>query len=501
MQNTTNTTQWSTIVSACVLLSLVACRDNPANPPAATTTLEIVADTFKTFAGGQIQLTAMATLSGGETRDVSREGSWSVSPGLAGAITQTGLFQAFSNKTGRETVQFAFQSQTATVEIDVEQGATRFTTRPAFVHVQAGDGVQFEGLATFVVPGSPTRLEFVTDEVSWALMPNNVVAEMTVPGLLQTFPGVAAPETVTVQATFTGLTITSTAIVQPVYDSPFEMERIPAGSFLMGDANGRDDEQPEHEVFLDAYDIGKFEITNAEYIRFLNLAFRRGDIVVDNGQIFPLTGPYLPFFYMSFSGIPGAPEFIKFEEGGFDVVMASDIGSFPVTRITWFGAAAFCDFFGLRLPTEAEWERASRADQRLEFGTADGTLTHDLANYDGVGGKDIFTDLAPVGTFAPNPFGLFDLAGNVAEHVFDEYAADFYSRSPSSNPIGPGSARPVGRFDLVTVVRGGGSLSSASFCRSAVRVAYNNFSPANPAPAAELAFARFGFRVARSVQE
>lgn len=478
---------------------LLSCRDNLTEPTQTATDVRIDAETFTTIAGGVIQLAALATINDAEQREVTADGTWSISPGLAGSIDATGLFQSFQGATGIETVRFEFQQQSATVQIEVTQGASRFTILPASVRAQAGETVAFRAIANTITSGSPTTIEFVTSETTWQVEQENMVSEMTSAGLLQTFTGVAAPESVRVVAEFSGLRATSYVVVQPECQPRFELVRMPAGSFVMGDDNGEDDEQPEHEVMLDAYDIGKFEISNREYVFYLNRALARGDILVDEGPglVLPRNGPYLPLFYMTLSdGVP----FITFDGSAFEIPVGSGFQGLPVTRITWFGAAAFCDFYGLRLPTEAEWERAARADRALEFGTADGTLTHELANYVGTGGRDTYADLAPVGSFPANPLGLFDMAGNVAEHVFNEYAADFYAHSPLHNPIGPGEAMPVARFDFITVLRGGSARSSAVECRAANRTAHNNFSAGSANPYADLASARYGFRVARSVQ-
>ena len=190
-----------------------------------------------------------------------------------------------------------------------------------------------------------------------------------------------------------------------------EMVLIPAGEFQMGSNDGLDDEKPVHTVYLDAFYMDKYEVTNALYGKFMDA-----------------TGHKAPGFW-NFSDY-NAPDH-------------------PVVGVTWDEARLYCEWAGKRLPTEAEWEKAARgglAGKRFPWGD---NITRDDANYGDTGGvisflvskfkrhKDKWHSTAPVGSFAPNGYGLYDMAGNAWEWCADWYDESYYTNSPKSNPTGP----------------------------------------------------------------
>ena len=176
-----------------------------------------------------------------------------------------------------------------------------------------------------------------------------------------------------------------------------QMALIPAGEFQTGDGAA------VHKVHLDAFYIDKYEVTNAQYKKFMDATGRRAPA---------------QWNYSSFN----AP-------------------NQPVVGVNWHDAKAYCEWAGKRLPTEAEWEKAARGGLIGKKYPRGNTITHDDANYYGTGSKDRWSYTAPVGSFAPNGYGLYDMAGNVWEWCADWYDAKYYSRSPAQNPEGPDSGK------------------------------------------------------------
>jgi len=231
------------------------------------------------------------------------------------------------------------------------------------------------------------------------------------------------------------------------------MVAIPAGCFQMGSISGvgEDDEHPQHRVCVSAFSIDAMPISNSLYRR--------------SGR----TAHYGDGSCYSFSGG-------KWEKG---TVSSSFQGEDqPVVCVDWTEASSYCQEQGKRLPTEAEYEYANRAgtstkwfwgndaDQGCNYANgADQTILSSGGHWspprfecqDGYG--DV---TSPVGHFKPNPWGLYDMTGNVWEWVSDWYGANYYGQSPSQDPRGPGSGSS-------RVSRGGSWGSVPAFLRSARR--------------------------------
>jgi len=195
---------------------------------------------------------------------------------------------------------------------------------------------------------------------------------------------------------------------------------IPAGEFEMGDHfnEGGSNEKPVHTVYLNAFYIDKYEVTSAQYAKFLNAV---GKHKGDNGNI-----------WLDIGGSSALIELV-----GGEYRPKSGYENHPVIEVSWYGATAYAEWAGKRLPTEAEWEKAARGGlvgKRYPWGDE---ISHDDANYWGTGGRDKWTYTSPVGSFPPNSYGLYDMAGNVWEWCADWYDSGYYSKSPRRNPKGP----------------------------------------------------------------
>lgn len=239
---------------------------------------------------------------------------------------------------------------------------------------------------------------------------------------------------------------------------------IPAATFEMGCPTGGPAEQPVHEVSLSAFWVDENPVTNAAFARFVEATGYRTEAEV--------TGEAWGSRNGEFAMIPGLCWFSY---------VTKDRADHPVVLISWNDAQAYCQWAGLRLLTEAEWERCAR-------GGADG--------YDFPWGNDEpdgsqsnfarppadFPPTNPVGLFGVNPLGLADLVGNVWQWCSDYYGECYYSGSPLEDPQGPatGSVR----------VRRGGSWNVIQ----GFRLRCSNRGAAKPSTAAP----NMGFRCART---
>ncbi len=219
--------------------------------------------------------------------------------------------------------------------------------------------------------------------------------------------------------------------------------RIAAGWFMMGSVAGPENERPAHRIRVDAFEIGRCQVTNAEYEAFV--------------------------------AATGHPEPPHWHDPGFDDPAQ------PVVAVSWFDAVAYCDWQSLargeriRLPSEAEWEYAARGgiEQALyPWGDEPPQSRPDYATRWLHGPERVAQQPA-------NAFGLFDISENVHEWCGDWYNADSYARSPERNPRGPetGTRRAS---------RGGSWRHQVKISRCAAR---SSLPP-------EMRYADYGFRVA-----
>ena len=226
-----------------------------------------------------------------------------------------------------------------------------------------------------------------------------------------------------------------------------EMVYIPAGSFEMG-SNETTDEQPIHDVYLDAYWIDQTEVTNAMFSEFTAATGYQTDA--------DLSGKSRVYIYgEGWQLVEGASW--QFPRGPSSNI--SGLGDRPVAHISWNDALAYCVWAGRQLPTEAQWEKAARGKDGRIYPWGNQELAGNLLNFADkrldtdwvdVDVDDGYTASAPVGSYpdGASPYGVLDMAGNVWEWVVDYYAADYYNNSPESNPQGPTSG-------FLHVIRGG----------------------------------------------
>jgi len=242
-----------------------------------------------------------------------------------------------------------------------------------------------------------------------------------------------------------------------------EMVLIPSGSFYMG-SSGTDyplDEQPKHKVYLDAYYIDRYEISNANFVKFLNsikpdegINKTRWQWVVIRNDL--ETDQRTEWFPTEIIYINGHYEVLK----GFE--------NYPVISVSWFAADAYCKWAGERLPTEAEWERAARGGLKgrdFPWGNQLPTLDSGIAFNKRWVDNSLPAPTVPVNTYPYNKFGIYGMAGNAAEWILDWYSPVYYQSSPRKNPMGPSSGTRK-------VVRGGSWASPMMGIRVAVRYSY-----------------------------
>ncbi len=246
-----------------------------------------------------------------------------------------------------------------------------------------------------------------------------------------------------------------------------EMVLVPAGEFIMGSNKKADrlayrSELPQRSVYLDAFQIGKFEVTALEYLKFV-LATDRS--------------PQLDW---------------RYDGGNFQESMAHH----PIMHVTWYEADAYCKWAGQRLPTEAEWEKAARGTEGWLYPWGNEHAGPSRANFGrtGLSGpvRDrperllLYPPIISVDKYenAVSPFGLYQTIGNVAEWVADWYDRNYYKTAPNQNPRGPETGTQKS-------FRGGGWMDSTT----TVRVAMRNGADPNTR------INWLGFRCAKSVTE
>jgi formylglycine-generating enzyme required for sulfatase activity len=288
----------------------------------------------------------------------------------------------------------------------------------------------------------------------------------------------------------------------PAANAPPGMLWIPGGEFTMGTDSelGWADEKPPHRVRVDGFWIDTTEVTNAQFRGFVEATGYvttaekapvleeimkqlppgtkppAKESLVPGSMVFtpPKGAVNLKDFSQWWAWTPGADW--RHPEGP-----SSNIGgreNHPVVHVSWDDATAYAKWAGKRLPTEAEWEFAARGglDRKVyTWGDEAPSERRHLANiWQGEfphhnTAADGYPRTAPVGSFSPNGYGLFDMAGNVWEWCSDWYDREAYShriaRPVTVNPTGPLQTRdPQHPYEPRRVQRGGSFLCHASYC-------------------------------------
>lgn len=273
----------------------------------------------------------------------------------------------------------------------------------------------------------------------------------------------------------------------PPEPAPEGMVWIPGGQFWMGEPT-QEDCLPVHPVYVDGFWMDKTEVTNAQFAKFVaetgykTVAERQPDPKDFPGLRPEDLKPFSLVFRMTdgpvdlrdhsqwWVPVPGADW--KHPEGPDSSIDGKD--NHPVVQVCWFDAAEYAKWAGKRLPTEAEWEFAARggldrkrycwgdepfSDAKPQCNNWQGQFPYQNRQADGHAGT------APAGSYAPNGFGLCDMAGNVWEWCADWYQPGYYKGSPRRNPQGPErSYDPQEPMFHKRVQRGGSCLCCDQFC-------------------------------------
>ncbi|MGW6201314.1 formylglycine-generating enzyme family protein [Kribbella sp. NPDC055110] len=278
-------------------------------------------------------------------------------------------------------------------------------------------------------------------------------------------------------------------------DHGIEQVVLGGGSFAMGNSNGdenaADGETPVHEVEVAPFSIDATSVTNADFARFADATGYRTEAE---------TFGYSAVFHLALAAEPdevmgpasGTPWWVgvrraDWRHPGGSRSDLNGLDNHPVVHVSWNDTVAYCKWSGRRLPTEAEWEYAARGGlERARYPWGD-ELTDEWRCNIWQGDfprtnteEDGYLTTAPVRTFQPNGFGLWQMVGNVWEWCADWFGPRYYKFSPAENPLGPslGAAR---------VIRGGSYLCHDSYCNR-----YRNAARSSNTP--ESSMGNAGFR-------
>lgn len=201
-----------------------------------------------------------------------------------------------------------------------------------------------------------------------------------------------------------------------------EMMIIPGGDFTRGSTDGNRDEMPRHKISLSSFAIDVHPVSNEQFVRFLEAM--GGEKDTNHNDIIRMRES-------------------RIKRSAGRLVIESGYAKHPVVGVTWYGAVAYAKWVGKRLPTEAEWEIAARGGLESALYPTGDDIEKSQANF-------FSADTTAVMSYAPNPFGLYDMAGNVYEWCHDWYGYNYYENSVQEPENPPGPIQGVYR-----VLRGG----------------------------------------------
>jgi len=382
---------------------------------------------------------------------VEPSGTRSGGTGASAAELFTEAFQAFSAK-DYATAKSKCEASLAASRTEAEKAAAR----NLLAMIEQAQQPQTPGTQTSTAQSQPQRPTSQPSQTQTASSSNATSDEESYPGDWSDAPKAGTRKTLEVDGI------------------AYNFRYCPAGTFQMGSPESemdRESDETQHRVTLDGFWMLETEVTVGMYRSFVKATnYKMGPGYDGKGG----------WGYDS-SGSSGQSLNYTWENPGFSFGF-QQTDAHPVTQVDWEGAKAFCDWLAresglpIRLPSEAEWEYACRAgsttaysfgsdgEDLTEYGNvADASVKRKFPNWTTVSSEDGYVFTAPVKTFKPNEWNLYDMHGNVWEWCADWYDADYYKTKNSAQGLineTPGSYR---------VLRGGGWSYSARYCRSAYR--------------------------------
>jgi formylglycine-generating enzyme required for sulfatase activity len=248
------------------------------------------------------------------------------------------------------------------------------------------------------------------------------------------------------------------------------MVEVPAGKFGMGSTNGNgiidSDEEPIHYVYINKFWIDRTEVTNAMFVAFIEATGYETEAESTGWS-----------HVIDIDGNEERVENADWQHPTGPISAIKGLEERPVVHVSWYDARAYCEWAGTRLPTEAEWEKATGSTDGRTYPWGDYDVAGNLLNYADTNHDSSIADksendgyrfTAPVGIYpdGASPYGALDMAGNVSEWVADRYSSGYYEDSPDSNPPGPS-------WGNYRVVRGGSWADQKNDVRSTSRQSEN----------------------------